>query len=133
MPPLDHLRVRLKRYGSAAIEYALILPAVLMVIFGLMDTGRLLWSFTTLSRAVEAAARCAAINTTQCGTTSQIQSFAVSEAWGLTIAASDFAVTTESCGIKVTGNLPFEFVMPGFNVVVPSGTITLTASSCYPI
>jgi Flp pilus assembly protein TadG len=123
----------IKRFGSAAIEYALILPAVLMVIFGLMDTGRLLWSYTTLSRAVEAAARCAAINTTRCGTASQIQTFATAEAWGMTIAASAFAVTTETCGIKVTGSFPFEFVMPGFNVVVPSGTITLTASSCYPI
>lgn len=133
MRPHRHARDRLRRIGAAAIEYALILPAVLMVIFGLMDTGRLLWSFTTLSRAVEAAARCAAVNTTQCGTASQIQGFAVSEAWGMTITASAFTVSTESCGIKVTGNYDFEFVMPGFNVVVPTGTITLTASSCYPV
>lgn len=123
----------LRRLGSAAIEYALILPAVLMFIFGLMDTGRLLWSYTTLSRAVGAAARCAAINTTQCGTAAQIQAFAATEAWGVTVAASAFTVTTATCGIKVTGNYDFEFVMPGFNVVVPAGTITLTAASCYPL
>jgi Flp pilus assembly protein TadG len=133
MRPPVHIPDWFKRVGSAAIEYALILPAVLMFIFGLMDTGRLLWSYTTLSRAVEAAARCATINTTQCGTTAQIQAFAASEAWGMTIPASAFTAATDVCGIKVTGTYAFEFVMPGFDVVVPAGTITLTATACYPI
>lgn len=132
MRALATLRRLLRCSGAAAIEYALILPILLLFIFGLMDTARLIWCYATLSRAVDAAARCAAINTTQCGTAAQIQNVAVSEAWGLTIAASAFTVATASCGIRVSGSFAFEFVMPGFNYVVPTGTVTLTAASCYP-
>jgi Flp pilus assembly protein TadG len=132
MRVLVTLRRWLRWSGSAAIEYALILPVLLLCIFGLMDTARLIWCYATLSRAVDAAARCAAINTTACGTTAQIQSVAVAEAWGLTIASSAFTAATATCGIRVTGTYDFDFVMPGFNYVVPTGTITLTTSSCYP-
>jgi len=127
------LRERRRQRGAAAIEYALILPAVLIFFFGLMDAGRLLWSYTTLSRAVEAAARCGAINTTLCGTAAQVKTFAVSQAWGMTITASAFTVTTATCGIKVSGSYDFEYVMPILNAVVPKGTITVTASACYPL
>jgi len=43
--------------GTVAIEYALILPVMLLFTLGIMDTGRLLWTYITLTRAVEAAAR----------------------------------------------------------------------------
>jgi Flp pilus assembly protein TadG len=125
-------RARRRERGTAAIEYALVLPAVLLFVLGLMDTGRLIWSYATLSRAVEAAARCAAVNTTQCGTVGQIKTFAVAEAWGMTIDTTAFTVSTPACGIQVNGSYGFEFVMPGLNVVVPAGTVTLSASACYP-
>ncbi len=132
MRALATLRRWARWSGAAAIEYALILPVLLLCIFGLMDTARLIWCYATLSRAVEAAARCAAINTTACGTAAQIQTVAVSEAWGMTITASAFTVATANCGIRVIGSYDFEWVMPGFNYVVPTGTVTLTASACYP-
>ena len=52
--------------GSVAIEYGLILPAMLLFTLGIMDAGRLLWTNVTLTRATEAAARCYAVNTTMC-------------------------------------------------------------------
>ena len=52
--------------GSVAIEYGLILPAMLLFTLGIMDAGRLLWANVTLTRATEAAARCYAVNTTMC-------------------------------------------------------------------
>jgi Flp pilus assembly protein TadG len=116
--------------GSAAIEYALILPALLLFVIGIIDTGRLIWTYTTLSRAAEAAARCAAINTTECGTQAQIQSYAATQAWGLTINAAAFTVTTETCGIQVKGTYDFTFAIPAFTTTF--GTITLNATACYP-
>ncbi|HZT27004.1 MAG TPA: TadE family protein [Pseudolabrys sp.] len=123
---------RFARRGAAAIEYGLIAPALLLFVIGLIDTGRLFWSYTTLNRAAAAAARCGAINTTACGTTAQIQNFAVSEAWGMTIDASAFTVSTRNCGVSVVGNYAFTFLTPGFNYVVPLGTVTLNATACYP-
>jgi Flp pilus assembly protein TadG len=127
------LRSESHRRGAAAIEYALILPVMLLFVLGIMDAGRLLWTYTTLYRAAEAAARCAAINTTDCGTAAQIQSHAVAEAWGLTVSPSAFTVTTPSCGVQVRAAYDFTFIIPGLDIVVPLGTITLNATACYPL
>lgn len=123
----------LQRCGAVAIEYALLLPIMLLFIVGLMDVGRLLWTYTTLNRAVEAAARCAAINTIECGATAQIQDRAVAEAWGLNIGTSAFTVSTPSCGVQVRGVFEFSFAIPGLATITPLGTITLDATSCYPL
>lgn len=120
------------RRGATAVEYALVLPMLLLFILGIMDTGRLLWTYTTLYRATEAAARCAAVNTTDCGTTAQITNRAVAEAWGLNVDAAAFTVSTQACGVQVRASYNFTFVIPGLGDVAPLGTITLNATACYP-
>ena len=119
------------RRGSIAIEYALILPALLMFIIGIIDVSRLLWTYTTLYRATEAAARCAAINTTDCGTTANVKSYAVSQAFGLKVTSSAFTMTTPSCGIQVAASYDFAFAIPAF--ITSLGTVTLKATACYPL
>ena len=127
-------RARSHRRGTVAIEYALILPLMLLFILGIMDAGRLLWTYTALYRASEAAARCAAINTTDCGTATQIKNRAVAEAWGLTINPSVFTVTAPSCGVQVRADYDFTFIVPWFPWFegAPFGTIMLNATACYP-
>ncbi len=114
--------------GTAALEYALVLPALLMIILGTMDAGRVMWLQVTLDRAVEAAARCAAINAATCGSAANIQAYAVTQMFGTTVPTSAFASATAPCGIRITGSLPFRFFMPW----ITSRTITLTAAACYP-
>lgn len=111
--------------GTTAIEFAIILPVLFVFLLGIMDTGRLLWTYSTISRAVEAAARCAAVNKTACGSTGDIQQKAVDEAWGLTIASAAFSVADQSCGKKVSASYDFPFFIPGFSAV------KLNASACY--
>jgi Flp pilus assembly protein TadG len=121
--------------GSTAVEYAIILPAMLMFVLGLLDSGRLLWSYATLSRSVEAAARCAAVNTTLCGSTTATRTYAAGEAWGLALTASAFTATAATCGAQVAGTMNFKFVIPWFYVAAPFGAsnaITLNATACYP-
>lgn len=122
-----------RRGGAVAIEYALILPMVLLFVIGIIDVGRLLWTFTTLNRAAEAAARCGAVNSIDCGTAAAIQSHAVAEAWGMNIAASAFAVTTPACGVQVVGTYDFVFLIPALATTTPLGTVTLKATACYPV
>jgi Flp pilus assembly protein TadG len=114
--------------GAAALEYAIILPALLLMVLGAIDVGRVLWTQVTLDRAVEAAARCGAINATTCGTATQIQTYAASQAYGMTVAASVFTAGSASCGVQVNGALPFTFVIPWMG----SNDITLKAGACYP-
>ena len=82
------LRLWREDRGAAAIEYAFVLPALLMFAFGIIDVGRLVWTQVTLDRAVQAAARCASVNSTTCGTDSAIQTYASGQAWGMSVPAA---------------------------------------------
>jgi len=114
--------------GATAVETAIVLPVFLLVVFAIVEGGLLFWTQSTLQFAVEAAARCAAVNTTQCGSTSAIQSYAASQTYGMTIPSSSFTVTQPSCGYQVSASYPFSFIVSELY----SETITLTATSCYP-
>jgi Flp pilus assembly protein TadG len=117
-----------RRLGSVAIEYGLVLPALLLFVLGLMDGGRLLWTYATLYRASEAAARCAAVDAVRCGTATDTRDFAVSQAFGLTVDATAFTVSQPACGMQVEGQYDFVFIIPW----AARGTITLETTACYP-
>jgi hypothetical protein len=68
------------------------------------------------------------VNVIDCGTAPQVQSFAVGEAYGLTIQASDFTVSTPACGVTVAANYPFKLIIPW----VSRTDLSLTATACYP-
>jgi Flp pilus assembly protein TadG len=123
------------RRGSAAIEFAIVLPVLLMFVLGLLDCGRLLWTYTTLTYAVEAAARCGAINTITCVTSSNMEVYAATQDWGLG-ASPIFKATLpplSSCGIQVLGTLSFTFIIPWFYGGGPSSnTLLLSSTACYP-
>jgi Flp pilus assembly protein TadG len=115
--------------GEVSIEYGLILSALLVFVLGIVDTGRLLWTQTTLEHATEAASRCYAIDTTLCGTTAQTQTYAVAQAYGLQVTTAAFTVSTLACGANVKASLPFVLIIPWTTTT----SLTLTATSCYPL
>jgi Flp pilus assembly protein TadG len=114
--------------GTVAVEYALVLSALLVFVFGIMDTGRVLWSLTTLERATEVAARCASVNTATCATAAEIEAYAATQAFGLTITSAAFTSSTTACGSLVTASFPFTFLIPWMTTT----GVTLTATACYP-
>jgi Flp pilus assembly protein TadG len=124
--------------GTVAIEYALILPVMLLFTLGIMDTGRLLWTYITLSRATEVAARYGAVCNPATVTCTGIPAYAVAQAWGINdVTAANFAVATSACGVQVAANYTFTFItpwFPSFGGSAPFGapTMTLNATSCYP-
>lgn len=140
MTVLRTLRVLKSAAGTVALEYGIILPMFLLMIIGGMDAGRLIWTYVTLQRSVEAAARCGAINynsaypTTICRSPGEIATRAVSEAYGLSVTAGEFTVTNASCGLRVTANHTVQLLTPwiGTSPLGPSNAITLSVSACYP-
>ena len=62
-------RLRRSRAGNAAIEAAIGLPVLISFGAALSEFGYAMWIQNTLQYAAESAARCAAINSTTCGTT----------------------------------------------------------------
>lgn len=51
------LRFRQTRIGQNLVEFALIAPLFFFVVFGIIEGGRLLWTFHTLSNAAKEGAR----------------------------------------------------------------------------
>jgi Flp pilus assembly protein TadG len=116
--------------GAAAVEFALVLPILLLCVLGLIEFARAIWTQATLDYAVQAAARCAAVDTNTCGTDVNIRNYAAGRAPGLwfTDPTSTFSVTRPSCGVQVTASLPFDFLVPA---LLPYSR-TLTARACFP-
>lgn len=115
--------------GSVAVEYALLLPALMLFVIGLMEVGRLLWTQTTLDRAVEAAARCGAVDEVTCANAAATADYAVTQAFGLNVEADVFSVSAAACGVSVSAAFTYNFLVPW---VTPQD-MTLHASACYPL
>jgi Flp pilus assembly protein TadG len=113
--------------GATALEFALCAPAFFMLVMGMVELGLLVWMQLALQQGVEAAARCASINKTVCASASQIQSYASTQAFGLTPPASTFTVTAMACGNQVAASYTPAY-LPSF----PIPTRTLTAQACFP-
>lgn len=131
-------RLKSDASGSVAIQYAIALPVLLLLVVGVLDTGRLLWTYTTLQRAAEAAARCGAINATvankggtptACASETDIKNKAVAEAWGLSVPSSAFTVTDATCGKQVSVNYTYNFLIPW----MLSPSTTLKPKACHPV
>jgi hypothetical protein len=112
--------------GNVAVEFALIAPALLTLLFGTIEASRAIWMQSALIYAVDQAARCAGINTNACGTPTQVQSYAAAES-GAGFSSTVFTASTAACGNLVTASYPMRL-----NVPFVSLSVTLGARSCYP-
>ena len=54
-------RLRLDRSGASAVEFALVLPLLLLLLFGIIDAGRFLWEINKAEKATQAGARVAVV------------------------------------------------------------------------
>jgi Flp pilus assembly pilin Flp len=112
--------------GNAAVELALIATPLFLFLFGIIATGQAVWLQSVLNTSVAEAARCASVNPTLCGTTSQIQAYAARQA-GAGFDGAIFSPTTASCGNQVSASYPLAMIIPFMTL-----SVTLDAQACYP-
>ena len=110
--------------GAVAVEFAIILFPLLLLLFGAFDLGIVMVTQMRITFAVEAAARCEAIGAMMCASASQTASYGATVARVRGLDASQFFVMTEPCGVSVTASYPY------VGMILPA--ITLKASACYP-
>ena len=120
-------KFRFDTSGATALEFALCAPAFFLLVMGIIQGGLLVWMQLALQQGVESAARCASINKTTCANSSQIQSFASTQSYGLTPPASTFTVSSSGCGNLIQASYTPTY-LPSFPIPVP----TLTAQACFP-
>ncbi|MBI1867282.1 MAG: pilus assembly protein [Methylocystis sp.] len=125
---MSFIRACRDQRGATAVEFALTLPAFFMLLFGIAEGGLLVWTQLGMQHGAEMAARCATVNTTLCGSTSAIQTYAAAQAYGVNLAASIFTVSAPACGNQVSASYPFQFLTSYWG----TPTLTLSASACFP-
>jgi Flp pilus assembly protein TadG len=116
------------REGATAVEFALVSPALFLLVFGTLEFGRLMWTQSALHFAVEEAARCASVNSSVCGTASQIASYAAGTVTALNITSASFTATSPACGHQIKASYSYQFMATGLFPFTP----TLTAQACFP-
>lgn len=118
------------RRGATAVQFALIATPLLLFLFGIEETARIMWTQAAINMAVEDAARFSSVNGAvgACTAPGQVKNYAASRAWGLSLPAGDFTATSPACGCQVQANVPFTPLVPK---LVPYN-FTLTASACFP-
>jgi Flp pilus assembly protein TadG len=110
--------------GAAAVEFALLLPLLLLIVFGLIDFGRALNAQITLTQAAREGARLAALGSYS---TSQICTRVVTAATSLSLTCTNVTVTSScpssssSTGVG-TGDGVVQVTYP-FTFVTPIGAI----------
>ena len=116
--------------GAAAVEFALVLPVLLILIFGIIDFGRMLNAKITLTEAAREGARAAAVGSRAEGVT-----------WTKSagISLGDLSPTVVSCadgsGItaaSVTVTYTFTFVTPIGALIGSPGNRTLRSEAVTP-
>jgi len=115
--------------GTTALEFALTAPAFFLFLFGIIGLGLMFWTQIGLQHGAEMAARCASINSRLCPITnpSAITNYAMQQAYGLSLPATAFTYSTQTCGNQV--NASYTFVLPD---ILNMGAITLKAQACFP-
>lgn len=119
--------------GAAAVEMALVLPLLMLVICGIIDFGRMFNAQITLTQASREGARAAAFGQTSGQTTARVQLAASGLSDPVTVTG---IVNCPNAGgvAKVTAATSFEFVTPfamfaGMFGATPEGTYSLTSDA----
>jgi Flp pilus assembly protein TadG len=97
---MNHRSKPTSRRGQALVEFALVLPLLLLLVFGIIDAGRLIYTYNTVANSARNAARVAIVNQSTTGTetcntteaTTYPRGCAISSGIGLGILAADVSV-----------------------------------------
>jgi hypothetical protein len=105
------------------------LSVFLSMLFGVVQVAMILWTMASLHYAAETAARCAAIGATGCTSASSIQSYALSQYFGLSLGGTNpFAYSSSGCGNTVTATYTYSLVIP----LIGTYSVPLSATACSP-
>lgn len=130
--------------GASAVEFALVAIPLLMLIFGTIEYGRLMWTRQALQESATSGARCIGLLSVNCATdgaydAGKARAFVKATAAGWIVALEDDDIELDNaatCGgltnfSRVRINLSFSTPVPEFLIGLSEGTL-LSASSCFP-
>ena len=122
--------------GQSLAEFALALPIILVLIFGIADGGRLVYCLATLDFAVQEGARMAGLPST--ASVSDVQSHVSSSAYFITVPSGSVSVvvnggaktfTSRTSGDRIVVSATYVYSPMVTNVFGLNITMTLGAQS----
>jgi Flp pilus assembly protein TadG len=128
------------------VEFALVVPFFLALLFGIIEFGRALWTQQALQQTAIAGVRCMALPQSACAsavsytydatkTTTYIQQ--VANQWGVSLPSANITQNdAANCGgvsgfSEVSLAVTFQSVVPKL-LNISSGGLLLTATACFP-
>ena len=118
--------------GAAAVEFALLLPVLLLLVFGIIDLGRALNAQITLTQAAREGARLAALSEANVVSRTQTAATGLSGVTVTVTACPSGGEGTSDATVQVS--YPFTFITPLgaiaklFGDSGPGSSLTLTAT-----
>ena len=118
------------RLGATAVEFAIVAPLFLVMVYGVMEVGRALWIKSTMQFAVEETTRYAMVNTS--ASTSTLVTYAYTKLSGMNSTGITFTATLTTGTpnfMTVAGTYDFTALVS----LVELPDFTLNASSRVPL
>ena len=118
-------RLRKGERGQALVEMALVLPLFFLLLFGVIEMGRVGYSYITVSNAARAGGRTATIGGTDVEITNSIKNAAVSlDPASLTITMTPLQAQRQSGqAVTVQVSYPVQLIIPIISNVVPDPVV----------
>ena len=115
------------RKGTTTVEFAIVMTAMVLLVFGTIEWGRLLWSRQIVMHAADMAARCFSIGSPLCQGANTPASYAASIAAtdGITLPAADVTYTppASKCTSTAGGAMQYYHISVSYTFNSPLTTL----------
>src|SRR5262249_44099525 len=97
------LPARRPRSGAAAVEMAMVLPILILFVFGIYEYGRFVFTYTTATNAVRDGCRFAIVNTQTTATATDVQTVVNNKMAGVVNSIGGYKVIVFYADPSATG------------------------------
>jgi len=118
--------------GQTLVEFALVLPVFILLLFGLLDVGRYVYMNSVLSQAAREGARLAAAEASWIGKTTTNDASCVASA-ALITGANPGAHVCPAAVTGATNSLQADVTAAANRMVAPFGAVKDVYFSCQPV
>ena len=116
--------------GQTMTEFAVVLPVLMLIVFAVIQFGITFNNFVTLTDAVRAGARVAAVSRLDANRVADAQQKVIDSAGGLNLTSGQVTVNSSTWGhgddVQVTAVYPYSISL--FGIVVKSGNLSSTTT-----
>ncbi|HUZ13403.1 MAG TPA: TadE/TadG family type IV pilus assembly protein [Caulobacteraceae bacterium] len=133
--------------GAAAVEFAFVIGPLLLLMFGVFEFARLLWTREAMQETASAGARCMGMSSSACqgggaysAANTQAYIEGVATSWGVPLTNADLTLASDTTCAGVTApngfstviiSYTFESVVPNLIGALGGGT-ALSTTACFP-